>query len=251
MVDFLYLAKYHIGPRTLFKSYRALLKSKAGKNGKGLKYFVLNGNSDVRIGNNAIVENRGYFQFGLRKGLKPSTVQGSLKLENNSKTVIDGTVIVGPGALLLVREQAVLELEDVFINSDSSIICCKHIKIGKGTTIGCDVEILDSDFHRLVRDDFEMSKPILIGSHVWIGARATILKGVTIGSGSVVACGAVVTRNVPENCLVAGVPAKVIKRDIHWEDNAIRKINVCTELSLQERQKKRFHFINGLTSILS
>jgi acetyltransferase-like isoleucine patch superfamily enzyme len=96
-------------------------------------------------------------------------------------------------------------------------VCDKHIKIGKGTTIGWGVEILDSDLHRIVQDDFEMSKPILIGSQVWIGAKAMILKGVTIGSGSVVAAGAVVTRNVPENTLVAGVPAKIIKKDVHWE----------------------------------
>lgn len=217
MVDLSYLAKYHIGPRTLLKSYRTYLKCKAGKNGRGLKYFTLNGNLDVSIGNNAIVENRGYFQFGLRKGLKPSTIAGSLKLENNSKLVIDGTVQAGPGVRLLVLEQAIVELDDVFINSDSSITCSKHIKIGKDTAIGCNVEILDSDFHSIVREDFEKSKPIVIGSHVWIGSRAIILKGVTIGSGSIVACGAVVTRNVPENTLVAGVPAKVVKTDIHWE----------------------------------
>ena len=217
MVDLSYLAKYHIGPRTLLKSYSTYLKCKAGKNGRGFKYFIVNGNLDVRIGDNAVVENSGYFQFGLRKGSKPSTVVGSLKLEDNSKLVIDGTVLAGPGVRLLVLENAVVELEDVFINSDSSITCRKHIKIGKGTTIGCDVEILDCDFHRILREDFEMSKPIIIGSHVWIGSRAIILKGVTIGSGSIVACGAVVSRNVPENALVAGVPAKVVKKDIQWE----------------------------------
>ena len=104
-----------------------------------------------------------------------------------------------------------------FINSNSSIKCYKHVKIGKGTVIGWDVEILDSDQHRIVRESFEMRKPILIGSHVWIGSRAMILKGVTIGSGSIVAYGALVNRDVPENTLVAGVPAKVIKKDVHWE----------------------------------
>ncbi len=212
-----HLAKHHIGPRTMLKSYRTYLKCKAGKNGKGIDCFILNGNLDVTVGNNAIVENRGYFWFGFKHNFTPSTVAGSLYLEKNSKLVIDGKVFVGPGVKLIVYEQAVLELEDVFINSNSSIVCDKHIKIGKGTTIGWGVEILDSDLHRIVQDDFEMSKPILIGSQVWIGAKAMILKGVTIGSGSVVAAGAVVTRNVPENTLVAGVPAKIIKKDVHWE----------------------------------
>jgi acetyltransferase-like isoleucine patch superfamily enzyme len=217
MVDLSFLVKYHIGPRSLLKSYSVYLKCKAGKNGKGVNCFVLNGNSDVSIGHNTVVENRGYFLFGVRKGFIRSAAAGSLKLEDNSKLVIDGQVLVGPGVRLLVGGQAVLELEDVYINSNSSIVCCEHVKIGKGTTIGWGVEILDSDFHHLVREDFEVSKPISIGSHVWIGTRAMILKGVTIGSGSVVASGAVVTKDVPENTLVAGVPAKVIRTDVHWE----------------------------------
>jgi acetyltransferase-like isoleucine patch superfamily enzyme len=215
--SFSFLTNHHIGPRTLFKSYRTYLKCEAGNNGKGIKCFVLNGNLDVSIGKNAVVENKGNFYFGVKNYCEPSTVAGSLNLGKNSKLIIEGRVIAGPGVRLEVEEQAVLELEDVYINSNTRIECCKHVKIGKGTIIGWDVVILDSDLHRIVRKDFEMNKPILIGSHVWIGNRAMILKGVTIGSGSIVACGAIVTRNVPENTLVGGVPAKVIKRDIHWE----------------------------------
>ena len=53
--------------------------------------------------------------------------------------------------------------------------------------------------------------PIKIGNGVWIGAHATILSGVTVGNGSVIAAGAVVTKDVPERVVVAGVPAKIIK----------------------------------------
>lgn len=63
----------------------------------------------------------------------------------------------------------------------------------------------------------EKTAPIQIGNHVWIGARAIILKGVTIGDGVVVAAGAVVTKDVPPNTLVGGVPAKIIKENISWE----------------------------------
>ncbi len=54
--------------------------------------------------------------------------------------------------------------------------------------------------------------PIHIGDRVWIGSSAVITKGVTIGNGSVVAAGAVVTKDVPENVIVGGVPAKIIKK---------------------------------------
>ena len=59
--------------------------------------------------------------------------------------------------------------------------------------------------------------PIHIGKRVWIGSNATVLPGVTIGDGAVVAAGAVVTRDVPANTVVGGVPAKVI-RHIHEEE---------------------------------
>ncbi len=56
-----------------------------------------------------------------------------------------------------------------------------------------------------------VSKPVRIGNEVWIGANATILPGVTIGDGSIVAAGAVVTHDVPSFSIVAGVPARVIQ----------------------------------------
>ena len=59
--------------------------------------------------------------------------------------------------------------------------------------------------------------PITIGENVWIGCRALILKGVTIGDGAVVAAGAVVTKDVPANCVVAGNPAKIIKENVVWQ----------------------------------
>ncbi len=54
-------------------------------------------------------------------------------------------------------------------------------------------------------------KPIVVGDRVWIGANATILPGVTIGENSIIAAGAVVAKDVPADCVAAGVPARVIK----------------------------------------
>lgn len=56
-----------------------------------------------------------------------------------------------------------------------------------------------------------IAKPIKIGNRVWIGIAATVMPGVTVGDNSIIAAGAVVTKDVPTNCIVAGVPAKIIK----------------------------------------
>ncbi|WP_412654540.1 DapH/DapD/GlmU-related protein [Hungatella sp.] len=61
------------------------------------------------------------------------------------------------------------------------------------------------------REKKAYSKPVTIGNDVWIGGNCTILPGVTIGNNVIVAAGAVVTKDVPDNCVVAGVPAKIIK----------------------------------------
>lgn len=78
---------------------------------------------------------------------------------------------------------------------------------------------MDDDYHD-IGDHFSGSgkkKPIVIEDHVWLASNAKILKGVTIGKGSVVATGAVVTKDVPPYSVVGGVPAKFIKSIPHPE----------------------------------
>lgn len=103
--------------------------------------------------------------------------------------------------------------KNVFINSG----CCFQdqggIEIGDDSLIGQQVVIatLNHDLDPSKRKDM-IPKPVKIGKRVWVGAHATILPGVEIGDNAVIAAGAVVTKNVPENAVVAGVPARVIKR---------------------------------------
>ena len=101
---------------------------------------------------------------------------------------------------------------NVFINSG----CCFQdqggIEIGDGTLIGHQVVIatLNHDPDPEKRGDM-FPRPVKIGAKVWIGSHATLLPGVTVGEGAIVAAGAVVTRDVPPRSVVAGVPARVIK----------------------------------------
>lgn len=100
----------------------------------------------------------------------------------------------------------------------TKILCAQEISIGAECTFSWDVQLLDNDFHALVVDGVERPSvaPIRIGDRVWVGTRAVILKGVTIGDGAVVAAGAVVTRDVPAGAVVGGSPAAVIARADGW-----------------------------------
>jgi acetyltransferase-like isoleucine patch superfamily enzyme len=75
-----------------------------------------------------------------------------------------------------------------------------------------DYKKIISTGHSLNNDDIVISSPILIEENVWIGFNAIILKGVTIGRGSIVAAGSVVTKDIPPFSIVAGSPARIIKR---------------------------------------
>ena len=103
--------------------------------------------------------------------------------------------------------------KNVFINA-----CCKFqdqggIEIGDGVLIGHNVTLatLNHDENPKKRQNI-FPKPIKIGNNVWIGSNATILSGVTIGDGAIIGANAVVVKNVDENSIVAGVPAKFIRK---------------------------------------
>ena len=107
----------------------------------------------------------------------------------------------------------------VFINMGCKFQDQGGIFIDDGTLIGHNVVLatLNHAMQPERRGDM-LPAPIHIGKRVWIGSNATVLPGVTIGVGAVVAAGAVVTKDVPANTVVGGVPAKVI-RHIHEEGN--------------------------------
>ena len=102
--------------------------------------------------------------------------------------------------------------KNVFINMGCKFQDQGGITIGDGTLIGHNVVLATLNHARSPLDRGSMiPAPIRIGKNVWIGSNATVLPGVTIGDGAIVAAGAVVTRDVPENTVVGGVPAQIIR----------------------------------------
>ena len=114
------------------------------------------------------------------------------------------------------------------IGANTIIMCATNIRIGNNVLVSFDCLISDNDSHPLNYldrrhdlsnvlsctpknwDNVNISS-IFIGDDVWIGAKSVILKGITIGNGSIVAAGSVVSKSVPPNSIVAGNPAKVVK----------------------------------------
>lgn len=94
--------------------------------------------------------------------------------------------------------------------------CAGGIEIGDNTIVGIYVTMhsenhIFSDMNKPIRMQGVNHKGIRIGCDCWIGAKATILDGTVIGNGCVIAAGAVVTGQFPDNCVIGGVPAKIIK----------------------------------------
>lgn len=100
----------------------------------------------------------------------------------------------------------------VFINMGCKFQDQGGIYIGDGTLIGHNVVLATLNHAKSPSERSSMiPAPIHIGKDVWIGSNATVLPGVTIGDGAIIAAGAVVTKNVPERTIVGGVPATVIR----------------------------------------
>lgn len=143
-----------------------------------------------------------------------------LKLRKGAVLEVNGTFRMFYNSTIQVFEDAKLSLGKGYMNTDSLIACSKQITIGDGVAIARGVYIYDGDHHDILNDSGEVCNPakeIVIGNHVWIGAGAMILKGVTIGDGAVIAAGAVVTHDVPAKCMAAGNPAVIIRRDVTWK----------------------------------
>lgn len=142
---------------------------------------------------------------------------GFLELNFNSEINISGDFQIHNGAHVILMDFAKLNLGSGYINRNVKIRCFKEITVGYNVAISENVSIWDSDAHEIEGNLEKNCKPIRIGDNVWIGTNCTILKGVEIGEGAIIAAGSLVNKNVEANCLYGGVPAKKIKEKITWK----------------------------------
>lgn len=157
--------------------------------------------TDFRIirvqGRLTIIRRRGTVRIGRRTTIWPDVKLTSL-----------GANGAAPAALTIGSYSS--------IGDRTQIHCCEKVSIGDYVLISWDCNILENNFHTTA-DGGIRSAPIVIEDRVWIGCRSIVLAGVTIGKGSIVGAGSVVTRNVPPGMLVAGNPARVIRETGPWQ----------------------------------
>lgn len=137
---------------------------------------------------------------------------GTYDLRPGSAIRAGARLWVGPGATLTLERGSAIGANCV-VNVESGI------RIGAGSQLSWDVQLLDTDFHSITGADGtkrEHTSPIVLGKHVLVGTGVLILKGVTLGDGAVVAAGSVVTRSVEPGVVVGGNPARPIGRANDW-----------------------------------
>lgn len=141
--------------------------------------------------------------------------------KNSGTLIVKGSANIGRGSKLCIG--GTLILGDKFrISGDSEIICQRKITFGRNCLLSWNILIMDGDLHHIYSaDDKVINEPksISIGSHVWIGCRSTILKGVSVADNCIIAAGSVITNSYnTESCIVGGVGdnSGILKSNIKW-----------------------------------
>ncbi len=166
--------------------------------------------------------NISYDSFPLTTGRLIIRGKGKLSLGkhvmiNSNRTA--NPVGLGYNTMIYVSKNAQIKLNDKVGLTNNLLYAIEYIEIGDYTLIGGGTQIFDSDFHSLnpfIRnsgtDSKRITKPVIIESRCFIGANCIILKGVRIGSNSVVAAGSIVSKSIPPNEIWGGNPARFIKK---------------------------------------
>jgi acetyltransferase-like isoleucine patch superfamily enzyme len=182
----------------------------------------VNWKSSFTFEKNAFVNfyENGFLAFGTeRSSFRGWAGRTSMYIRKGGELNIYGYNNIGRGSLVWILEGGKINFKgNTFTSGNSMIISKESITIGKDCAIAWGVTICDHDFHKLYINGEQQveTAPVIIGNKVWIGMNATILKGVAIGDGAVIAAEAVVTKDVPPGSLVGGNPAKIIKAEIEF-----------------------------------
>lgn len=187
--------------------------------GSFLKIFLRKSKGVIFLGNNTIIRHANYISVGKSLSIGNRVVIDALCRNGinigNNVTIKDNTIIECTAVIRNLADGLIIG-NNVGISQNCFIGVRGKIKIGDNTIIGpgCSIFSENHNFSRLdlpIKDQGETREDTIIGEDVWIGTRSVILCGVKIGNHSIVAAGAVVTKDVPEYAIVGGIPATIIK----------------------------------------
>lgn len=179
---------------------------------KNTVFDIYGDNNTINIDSQTIIEN---FTFYIRGS------NHNISIGSNCRFNQGGTIWVeDESCSLKIGDNTLIIQADISLTEANS-----SIEIGSDCMFSSDIDIRSGDSHSIVDlstgERVNHSANIKIEDHVWVGAHARILKGVTIAKDSVVGMGAVVTKNVLSNTIVAGIPAKTVKTNITWDSERI------------------------------
>lgn len=155
---------------------------------------------------------RGLLHAGSVRKWKPFRIDGGLELLRiHGDLLIDERAHLWPNVKISIIGSAAAPAsvhigKRVTIGDRTQIHACRSVRIGDRVRISWDVTLLENNYHA------NSKGPIVIEDDVWIGCRAIVLGGVTIGRGAVIAAGSVVTKDVPPNAVAAGNPARIVRQ---------------------------------------
>ncbi|MDE2402320.1 MAG: acyltransferase [Burkholderiales bacterium] len=149
-------------------------------------------------------------------------------LGNNNRIITHENSDINWTEITIIANDSEIEIgRDVHFNGKQSaqnLILARgepsKISIEADCIFSYGVEIRTPDSHKIfdaTNNRINPEQNVIIRKHVWVGAKTTILKGVSISEGSIIATGSVVTKSISENVIAAGIPARPIKNHVHWE----------------------------------
>lgn len=174
---------------------------------------VLN-RSNIKMAKTATIDMAENSSFEInRQDYIKTDERSTLYVGDNATLKINGRFTMHGHASIMVYKDAILEIGDNTYLNGGRIECSTDIRIGSNCAIADGVRILDNSWHTAANP----KQSVYVGDNVWIAGGAMVLPGVSIGKGAIIASGAVVTKDVPARCMVAGVPARVIKENVEWK----------------------------------
>ena len=214
---------YTRNPKTLWYNYWINHRNNTiRQNGKKI---IIKPSVTLDIHKTARIEINESLTFG-NDSIRGLRIPSGLRMEEGTVLTINGGPLTrygnAPynmryGAYIEVVNGGHLTIGQGGANVGLTIMCAKEVVIGNGVRIGRDVSIRDwNGPHVIVNDSYVNHAPVHIEDHVWITSGCTIMPGVTIGRGSVVAANSTVTKDVPPYTMVGGSPAKVLRENIEW-----------------------------------